>query len=226
MNRKYLAGACLIVFGFVGGCSSDEDRLTVASSPSVTSSTSTANTTTRESEPEPDTGTMTRPPVSSQTVAAPPVESSSSTCPDSGWTTLDDPGTQQMVIGDVYDVRPVPTQCHDVVFFDINTTEDVGFFAYYTDTGDGIQDGSANQIEVEGPAAIQIAVYAPVANYDLFVGYGFNPDPDWTALREVKFAGSFEGVTSFVIGVDHKSPFAVEREHANGGTQIVVRIAH
>jgi hypothetical protein len=131
-----------------------------------------------------------------------------------------------MAAGDVYDVRPVPALCHDTVFFDINTTEDLGFFAYYTDTGDGIQDGSGNQIEVEGPAAIQIAIYAPVANYDLFVGYGFNPNPDWAALREVKFAGSFEGVTSFVIGVDRKTPFAVEREHANGRTQIVLRIAH
>jgi hypothetical protein len=232
MNRKYLAeAACLLLaLGFVSSCSNGNDDVATPTSVSSSSSATTVPTTKRPpvatdgnetTVPPPQVTTRTQP-----TSPAPGVTNSPPGCPDNGWTTLDDSGTQLMTIGGVYDVRPVAAQCHDTVFFDVNTTEDVGFFVYYTDNGDGSRDGSGAPVEAEGAAALQVVIFAPAANVDLFNGYSFNPDPNWSALREVTFAGSFEGNTSFVIGVGSKTPFAVEREHANGRTQIVVRIAH
>ncbi len=108
-----------------------------------------------------------------------------------------------LVQGELFDVRPGQHECWDRIVFDINTTEYVGFKIGYVPVV--TRDGSGFEVPVAGSAALQLTInaWAPV----LFDGYSYTAD--WGALREVKYAGSFEGVTTFAIGTNGARPFAV-----------------
>lgn len=145
---------------------------------------------------------------------------------DKGWSTLEDSTEPHLVRGDtaLYDVRTAAhdSECFDRIVFDVATTEPVGFHVRYVDVVH--QDGSGFAVPVAGGAALQVVIDA-WAKSDAFAGYGFQPQ-GWRALREIKFASSFEGQTTFAMGVARQTPFAVYHLPADDHMRVVVDIAH
>lgn len=104
------------------------------------------------------------------------------------------------------------------------------------------KDGSGQEIPVEGGAALQViirastrgstgdesghqpdVVFAPSGEY-LHGPAGLE---SWGALRAVRSAGSFEGQSTFAIGVREQLPFTVTTwMDENQITHVIVDIAH
>lgn len=194
-----------------------------SASPEQTPSTSQTRTVIVEtSVTVPRGGSSTTAPAetsASQTVA-------SDTC-DKGWSTLADTTAPHLVRGDnaLYDVRSAAhdVDCFDRVVFDIATDEPVGFHVEYVDVVQ--QDGSGQTVPVAGGAALRVVIDA-WAMEAKWPNYRFTPS-GWHALQDVAFAGSFEGQTTFALGVARRLPFAVYRLPASQGTtRVVVDIAH
>jgi hypothetical protein len=83
------------------------------------------------------------------------------------------------------------------------------------------QDGSGEPVDVAGDAFIVVRL-RPAYGYDFvnsrptYSGPERIPAPDANHVREVVQLGDFEGVVTWVIGLDAKRPFTVE---ATGGGQ-------
>ncbi len=153
-------------------------------------------------------------------------------CTDQGmnpsdWNTAEDtaPPRNPTTDGGIDDVTPSAGACFDQVVVRTDTTSDVGFAARYVPLV--TQDASGRPVPLQGEAFLQWSVFAPVADPALFQGFGFTADDTYRTLRQIAFAGSFEGVTTFGVGVDTQVPFAVEsRKNARGATEIVLYLAH
>ena len=142
------------------------------------------------------------------------------------WNTDDDIGNgQDMVSGPIADVLPSAGSCYDTIVFRIASSEAPGFVARYvpqvTDDPTGVP------VPLFGLADLQLTIYAPVDGAS-WNGYEYRTGGEYGSLRHIKFAGSFEGVTTFGIGVKDKVPFAVEysRDESNGTGTVIVYLAH
>lgn len=83
------------------------------------------------------------------------------------------------------------------------------------------EDGSGRPVPVAGAAALQVVINAPALGQDShgYVGKVLaQPRADfytpgqlagWSSLREVRYAGSFEGQTTIAVGVRARVPFRV-----------------
>lgn len=125
-----------------------------------------------------------------------------------------------LVQGLLFDVRPGRHECWDRIVFDVDTTQEVGFRIGYVPVV--TQDGSGFEVPVAGMAALQLTIdaWAP----EQFVGYGFSAE--WDSLREIKYAGSFEGVTTFAIGTVGKVPFAVSHWLEGDTMHVIIDLYH
>lgn len=184
----------------------------------------TATATVTATETETDTATVAEPAPQPSTPPAP----APSTCGDlyGGWSTLDDSTDITMVRGDIYDVRIGRHECFDRIVIDVDTTEDVGFRAKYVSVVH--QFGSGFDVPVAGEAALELVVDAPLAMsmYDN-PPTAFTTTPTWETLREVKNAGSFEGITKLAIGVKSQVKFGVYHHTGpDGKTHVIVDLVH
>lgn len=230
MSRKHLVVLLFVPLLFAAGCSEGTSSSDGKGSLSQTTSTSVPVSslslpTVPQVEPtvappvQPGSPAQ-RPPVASPQPAPPVASPAGCQVETGGWNTADDVASRIMTQGEVFDVRPGRHECFDQITFDVATTAKVGFVARYVPVA--TQDGSGFEVPVAGGAVIQLSIDAP--SPELLIGYGYTAD--WPALKEIKFAGSFEGMTTFAIGVASKRPFAVEH-HPNGDTmRVVVYIAH
>jgi hypothetical protein len=109
------------------------------------------------------------------------------------------------ISAEIYQVRAATHQGCDRVVFDLNGPGRVGYLVRYVPTVHA--DPSNQPIRVAGGAALQVTIQAPD-----FRESGHQPwRTPWqlgqrlagaqTTLREVRFAGSFEHVTTFAVGV-------------------------
>jgi hypothetical protein len=196
--------------------------------------------------PPASTTTTTVPPAPSSTSTSAPEPATTDQPADcretSGWTT-EAADADPMVAEDLYLVRPGRHGCYDRVVFDVNGVVDgpgtVGFHVAYVDGGgDVTADGSGEPVPAAGGAALTVVVRAPAQGTGTS---GHQPgrllarvgDPlvttdqvaGWPALREVVFAGSFEGQTTFAVGVDRRLPFRVGASESDGVTHVYVDIA-
>jgi hypothetical protein len=151
-------------------------------------------------------------------------------------------GADPMTIEDVYLVRPGRHDCYDRVVFDVNGVVDgpdsVGFHVAYV-PGDVLADASGEPVPTAGDAALEVVVRGPAQGYGT-TGHQPWRTPDqvgddlvttdqvagWPVLREVTFAGSFEGQATFAVGVDRQLPFRAGAYEADGFTHVYVDIAH
>jgi hypothetical protein len=94
-------------------------------------------------------------------------------------------------------------------------------------------DGSGQLIPLRGGAKLQVVVYAP--SYDENGNSTYNPaNPrelvnvaGYRTFRQVASAGSFEGMTTFGLGVRARLPFTVYTLNGPGtSSRIVVDVAH
>jgi len=135
---------------------------------------------------------------------------------------------------EVYGVRSGQHDCYDRVVFDVNGADPVGYHVRYVE---GVHaDGSGEPVPVAGHAALEVIVRAPDF---ASASSGHQPwrdpwkvgetllDPHgWQALDAVTFAGSFEGQTTFAVGVDARVPFRVHTLPDDAVTHVVLDIAH
>jgi hypothetical protein len=145
------------------------------------------------------------------------------------WGSLEEtaPGLSQ---APVVNVRTGRHTCYDR--FVVDVAGDVGGYtaAYVPQV---VEDGSGFPIPTRGGAALQITVNDPAydVNYNpTYLPANRNELRDVTGyrtFRQVVFAGSFEGYTSFGIGVRARLPFRVFVLDGPGSySRLVVDVAH
>lgn len=137
--------------------------------------------------------------------------------------------------GTIADVRAGEHPCFDRLVVDLRAAEGgAGFFVRYVDQV-GAQ-GSGDPVPVQGGAVLQVIVQAPA--YDDTYQPTYQPG-DHTqvvdvagarTLRQVAWAGSFEGQTSIAVGTRARLPFRVlvlpgAPGHPDGA-RVVVDVAH
>ena len=193
----------------------------------------TAVTRTTTPTPTPTTVTVTVSPkpvwptVTAQTLV-PPVTKG---CQQDGrstadWNTDDDTGNgQTMVSGPIADVLPSAGACYDTIVFRVASSDAPGFVARYVPQV--TNDPMGVPVPLFGMADLQLTIFAPVDGAS-WNGYDYRTGSEYGSLRHIKFAGSFEGVTTFGIGVKDKVPFAVEYSHneGSGSGKVIVYLAH
>ncbi|HZD69153.1 MAG TPA: hypothetical protein VFA45_09635 [Actinomycetes bacterium] len=136
------------------------------------------------------------------------------------------------ITSEIYDVRAARHDACDRVVFDINGLDHVGYLVRYVPLVHA--DPSGQPVRVAGDAALQVTIQAPD-----FRESGHQPwrapwqlgerlVGGWATLREVRFAGSFEHVTTFAVGVRSQRPFRVLVLPDTGShvTRVAVDIAH
>jgi hypothetical protein len=136
------------------------------------------------------------------------------------------------ISAEIYQVRAATHRACDRVVFDLNGLGHLGYLVRYVPAV--AADPSGKPIRVAGSAALQVTIQAPD-----FRESGHQPwrtpwqlgqrlTGGWSTLREVRFAGSFEHVTSFAVGVDARRPFRVLvlPDPSDHVTRLVVDIAH
>ena len=141
---------------------------------------------------------------------------------------LDQDGTgSAMIDAEVVSVRVGQHTCFDRVIIDIDTSAEVGSTVRYVDVVH--QDGSGFEVPVAGNAVLEVILRAPA--YNLVASgapykYSAPQFSNWGALREVGYAGSLEGQTTFAIGVIDMNAFAVTTWEDHGIRKVIIDIAH
>ncbi|WP_052809451.1 AMIN-like domain-containing (lipo)protein [Streptomonospora alba] len=138
----------------------------------------------------------------------------------------------------ITDVRAGRHDCFDRVVLDIGGTAETGFRAEYRPE---VQEpGSGRPVPVAGGAALKLIVYSPARGTP---GGGMDEEPlakarehlvpeselaSWDALRSVRYAGSFEAVTTIAVGAREKLPFRVfsRADEDEGVRTVVLDVAH
>jgi hypothetical protein len=189
----------------------------------------------------------TRPPASTAAPApTTPAGTSATTAPPSTAPTTRDPlcaGAQSWgtdpkqvvaapVTAEIYQVRAATHRGCDRVVFDLNGLGRVGYLVRYVPAVHA--DPSDRPIPVAGAAALQVTIQAPDFRESGHQAWrtpwqlGQRLAAGQSVLREVRFAGTFEHVTTFAVGVSSRRPFRVLvlPDNANHITRLVLDIAH
>ncbi|MGW0945626.1 AMIN-like domain-containing (lipo)protein [Streptomyces sp. NPDC002623] len=163
-------------------------------------------------------------------VAAPTTATRAAAACPTGWGSLDKTsfaGTSTPVTN----VRTGRHDCYDRFVIDVPGTSsaELGYSVGYVDQL--YQDGSGRPIAVGGGAVIEVRVNAPAYNVETgastYPGRVAQPLPGvnltgYATFRDTRYAGSFEGVTQFGLGVRARLPFQVLRLPGH----VVVDVAH
>ncbi len=130
----------------------------------------------------------------------------------------------------VTNVRTGQHYCFDRLVIDL-TGSVAGYTARYVPQV--VQDGSGFPVPLRGQAFIQLTVNSPA--YDDNSNSTYNP-PDkneltnvtgYQTLRQVAWAGSFEGYSNVGIGVRARLPFRVfTLAGPDAGSRLVIDVAH
>lgn len=158
-------------------------------------------------------------------------------CPTTGWGTGAVTDGLAMSTAPLYLVRVGRHACFDRVVFDVNGPEAVGFDVRYVPMVKAAASGSP--VMVAGRAALRVVVQAPFLGTDSQGHQPWRSPPavgddlvtkaalaEWASLREVTFAGSFEGQTTIAVGVGQRLPFRVFVTASAGYRHVVIDIAH
>jgi hypothetical protein len=223
---RSLASVLLVASLALTGCrtSQAEEPATPAPRPPAATAAPTTRTpagTTRTAAKSPTPSTST-PPVTRDPVCAGALS----------WGTAPKQVLAAPISAEIYQVRAATHQACDRVVFDLNGLGRLGYLVRYVPAVSA--DPSGRPIRVAGGAVLQVTIQAPD-----FAESGHQPwrtpwqlgqrlTGGWSTLREVRFAGSFEHVTSFAVGVGTRRPFRVLvlPDPSNRITRLVVDIAH
>jgi hypothetical protein len=130
----------------------------------------------------------------------------------------------------VTNVRAGQQDCYDRLVVDVAGTVD-GYSVKYVDQIGSI--GSGEVIPVRGGAKLQVTVFAPAHDQDYEPTYQ-PADVDelvdvsgYATFRQLVFAGTFEGVSEFGVGVRARLPFRVFVLAGPGtSSRVVMDVAH
>lgn len=124
-------------------------------------------------------------------------------------------------------VRAGRHPCFDRLVLDFDG-DVAGYFVRYVDQVR--QDGSGHVVPLAGGARLEVIATAPAIPTDaFFTGRGTDvvDTSGYRTFRQVAFAGSFEGQTTFGLGVRARLPFRVFLLDGPGdGSRMVVDVAH
>jgi hypothetical protein len=130
------------------------------------------------------------------------------------------PPEDQTALHLLTDVRAGRHRCFDRAVFEFRQADGergaLGYEAAYRDPPFR-EDGSGRPVDVEGDAFVVVR-FRPARDVDLSTG---RPEPTYDGpasvrprggirIVEVRHAGSFEGVVTWIIGLDRKRPFSVD----------------
>ena len=151
------------------------------------------------------------------------------TCPTgwgSGAKTQAGPGTIKPVVGS----RVGQQTCYDRFVIEL-AGPPAGYEVRYVDHV--YEQGSGDEVPLAGGAKLEVVVHAPA--YNLSGTPTYDPaDPDhvhsvagFQTFRQIAFAGTFEGITSWGVGVRSRLPMQVT-VLAGPGThaRLVIDVAH
>lgn len=120
--------------------------------------------------------------------------------------------------------------CWDRVVFELDGPA-AGYSVSYVDAV--VQDGSGEVLPVPGGARLQVQLHHPAydaagnATYPYRAGQQVANVAGYPTLRSVVFGGSFEGDSTFGVGVRARLPFRVITVDGPGGhSRIVIDVAH
>jgi hypothetical protein len=144
-------------------------------------------------------------------------------------------GTASVPTGGVDPVVSAGTgghDCFDRVVFDVDGPA-AGYHVEYV--REVLQDGSGDEVPVPGGARLQVVLHHPA--YDEQGEPTFVPTVSpgdevadvrgYSTLRSVVYGGSFEGDTTFGVGVRDRLPYRVFTQDVPGAaSRIVVDVAH
>jgi len=227
--------AIVLVLGIAGvmvaGCVGAKTGVAGAAAPASRTSGPTAGATAGSASGPSSAGTSAR----TEPVADP--SGKGAACATQAWGTSAKDGSPLLSPAPLYLVRVGQHPCYDRVVFDVNGREPVGYSARYVPVVQA--DGSGKPVPVAGRAALEVVVRAPILGTD---SPGHQPGSrvpavgedlvaasrmaGWTSVRQVSYAGSFEGQTTTAIGVRARLPFRVFVTGDLGYRHIVVDIAH
>jgi hypothetical protein len=141
-----------------------------------------------------------------------------------------------MSTAELYKVRAGRHTCFDRLVFDVNGTAPVDASVHYVRVV--LSDGAGQPVPVSGRAALQVVVRAPYLGtgssghqpYRQVPRVGARLVPASTlgglaVVRDVRFAGSFEGITTAAVGVSARLPFRVLVLRDQGVRHVVVDVA-
>lgn len=223
--------AAVIALFALSGCSGQPSAPAATDpAPSTTVSATTLPATTLPATTAPATATRAGP-------EARPVQRCAAET--GSWNTLPE-SAPVLTQSALYNSRIGKHDCYDRVVFDINGPGPVGYDVRYVPVVTA--DGSGKPLPVAGGAALQVVVRAPAQGTPGDTsghqpGVIFAPSgtrlhgpgglENWGCLREVRSAGSFEGQTTFAVGVRRQLPFSVGTwTDSNQTTHVTVDIAH
>jgi len=166
---------------------------------------------------------------------APAKASSGISCPAVYWGSLpkDVKGSGPTV--SIFDVRTGQHTCFDRLVVDIGGSGPVGYDVRYV--SNVYTEGQGSVVALSGGAKLQVIARAP--NYDVATGQiTYTPLDQWNSyhltdltgyrtFRQLAFAGSFEGQTTFGLGVRARLPMRAFIFSGPGtGQRLVVDVAH
>lgn len=127
-------------------------------------------------------------------------------------------------------VRTGRHQCFDRVVFELDGPAD-GYHVEYVSTLQS--DGDGRRLPVTGGAILRVQLEANVFDQLGHLHYGARPGDHvanvggYRTLRDVVYAGCFEGTTTFGVGTRSRLPFRVFRLTGPGShSRIVLDVAH
>lgn len=119
--------------------------------------------------------------------------------------------------------------CFDQVTISINTTDAIGSHFEYTSGPTGDATGFAPNPPIAGGIVLQGSVFVWSKNLTSSGAiYEYRPEKfaGWQALREVRYDTTFEGQTSFFIGVVSDNAFRMRSWLDGDVRKIIIQIAH
>jgi hypothetical protein len=129
-----------------------------------------------------------------------------------------------MVQSKVLTVRAGQHTCFDRLVFSLGRGPAAGFRVQYV--RHIIADGSGMVLHVRGGARLLITIKAPAASHFPASARNLVNVRGFRTFRQVRGAGTFEGITSAGLGVRTKLPFRVFTEHGRGpGSRLVIDVA-
>ncbi len=168
-------------------------------------------------------------------VSAAPANAASVACPVVYWGSLPKAAAAAGPTETIFNVRTGAHACYDRLVVDINGSGPVGYDIRYVDNV--FTEGRGDVVALAGGAKIQIVVHAP--NYDINTGVITSTPIDqaqshqltnlagYRTFRQVAFGGSFEGQTTFGLGVRARLPMrAFVLSGPGTGQRLVVDVAH
>jgi hypothetical protein len=132
-------------------------------------------------------------------------------------------GTMQSTL--VRSIRAGEHACFDRLVIELGAGVKPGYRVQYV--ARIIQDGSGHVIPVAGGAKLSITVQSPARAGFPVSGRHLVNVTGFRTFRQIVGAGSFEGITSFGLGLRGKLPFRVLQENGPGThSRLVIDVAH